>query len=73
MTESGWCENDIIFICNNLEKWMKDETAQDIPLTNKFLGPKIRKDPLGVVLVIGFVLSKVSTRERFAQRLTILL
>jgi len=55
MTESGWCANDIIFICNNLEKWMKDESAPDISLTNKFLGPKIRKDPLGVVLVIGFV------------------
>jgi beta-apo-4'-carotenal oxygenase len=55
MTESGWCANDIIFICKNLEKWMKDEAAPDISLTNKFLGPKIRKDPLGVVLVIGFV------------------
>jgi beta-apo-4'-carotenal oxygenase len=55
MTESGWCANDIIFICSNLEKWMKDESAPDISLTNKFLGPKIRKDPLGVVLVIGLV------------------
>jgi beta-apo-4'-carotenal oxygenase len=54
MTESGWCMNDIVFICNNLEKWMKDESAPDIPLLNSALSPKIRKDPLGVVLVIGY-------------------
>ena len=53
MTEIGWCLNDIIFICNNLEKWMKDETAPDIPLMNKLLNPKVRKDPLGAVLIIG--------------------
>jgi len=45
--------NDIVFICNNLAKWMKDEKAPDIPLMNAAFSPKIRKDPLGVVLVIG--------------------
>lgn len=54
LTESGWCKNDIIFICDNLEKWMKDEAAPDIDITNKFMSPKIRKDPLGAVLVIGY-------------------
>ncbi|KAF2087728.1 aldehyde dehydrogenase [Saccharata proteae CBS 121410] len=53
LTELGWCTNDIIFMCNNLEKWAADEAAPDIALTNKFLGPKIRKEPLGTVLVIG--------------------
>ncbi|KAF2665348.1 aldehyde dehydrogenase [Microthyrium microscopicum] len=53
ITETGWCMNDIIFTCNNLAKWMKDESAPDIPLMNKALSPRIRKDPLGVVLVIG--------------------
>ncbi|KAI9805661.1 MAG: hypothetical protein M1833_005153 [Piccolia ochrophora] len=53
VTEVGWCTNDIVFTCNNLEKWARDEKAPDIPLTNAPLGPKIRKDPLGVVLVIG--------------------
>jgi len=53
ITETGWCMNDIIFTSNNLEKWAKDEAAPDIPLLNKALSPKIRKDPLGVVLVIG--------------------
>jgi beta-apo-4'-carotenal oxygenase len=53
LTESGWCKNDIIFICKNLEKWMKDESAPDIDLTNKLMSPIIRKDPIGTVLVIG--------------------
>ena len=53
MTETGWCMNDILFITKNLKKWMQDETPPDIALMNKALNPKIRKDPIGVVLVIG--------------------
>ena len=47
-------ENDIVFISKNLHKWVKDEKADDIDLTFKFMNPKIRKDPLGMVLVIGY-------------------
>ena len=47
--------NDIIFVCDNLGKWMRDESAPDIEFTNKLMSPKIRKDPLGAVLVIGYV------------------
>jgi beta-apo-4'-carotenal oxygenase len=53
LTETGWCMNDIVFVTRNLKKWMEDEKAADIDFTNKFLNPKIRKDPLGAVLVIG--------------------
>lgn len=53
LSEINWVENDIVFMQNNLEKWMKDEKPADIPLTNKLVSPRIRKDPLGVVLVIG--------------------
>ena len=42
-----------MFVTKNLEKWMKDESAPDIPLTNSLLNPRIRKEPLGTVLVIG--------------------
>ena len=55
LTETGWCTSDIVFVNNNLEKWMKDESAEDIPLTNKFLSPTIRKEPLGCVYIIGYV------------------
>lgn len=53
LSELDWCTNDIVFISQNLAKWMKDESAPDIPLMNKLVAPKIRKDPLGAVLVLG--------------------
>ncbi|KAK2753059.1 hypothetical protein FQN55_005019 [Onygenales sp. PD_40] len=53
VSEIGMIENDIVFVQNNLAKWAKDEKAQDIDLTFSFMKPIIRKDPLGVVLVIG--------------------
>jgi beta-apo-4'-carotenal oxygenase len=51
--EIGWVQNDIVFVTRHLQKWAKDEPAPDVPLSFKFVGPKIRKDPLGCVLVIG--------------------
>ncbi|GLI76582.1 hexadecenal dehydrogenase [Penicillium ochrochloron] len=53
VAESGWLLNDIVFTTRNLHKWVKDEKAPDIELSFKFMSPKIRKDPLGSVLVIG--------------------
>lgn len=55
IAESGWLLNDIVFTSRNLHKWVKDEKAPDIDLSFKFMNPKIRKDPLGCVLVIGYV------------------
>lgn len=57
LAESGWLQNDCVFVSRNLHKWVKDEKAEDIELSFKFMNPKIRKDPLGVVLVIGCVSS----------------
>ena len=53
VTEIDWCLNDIVFVLRNLEKWAADESAPDIPLANKLLNPKIRKEPLGTVFIIG--------------------
>lgn len=53
LTEVGWVLNDILFMCKNLERFMKDEKAEDTSLMNMAMSPKIRKDPLGAVLVIG--------------------
>ena len=53
LTEVGWVLNDILFVCKNLARWMKDEKADDTSLTNMFMSPRIRKDPLGAVLIIG--------------------
>ena len=53
LAEVGWVLNDILFMSKNLERFMKDEKAEDMDLTNKLLSPRIRKDPLGAVLIIG--------------------
>lgn len=53
LTEIDWCKNDIVFATQNLPRWIKDETAPDMSLVNKLLSPRIRKDPLGAVLIIG--------------------
>nr|OQO20062.1 hypothetical protein B0A51_13993 [Rachicladosporium sp. CCFEE 5018] len=53
LAEISWVLNDIIFMSKNLERFMKDEKAEDTALTNLPLRPRIRKDPLGAVLVIG--------------------
>lgn len=57
VAESLWMENDIVFVSRNLHKWVKDEKAEDIDFNYKFMNPKIRKDPLGCVLVIGYELA----------------
>lgn len=53
ITEIEWMKNDIVFVCKNLKKWMKDEPAPDTALMNTLLSPRIRKEPLGTALVIG--------------------
>ena len=53
VAEINWTQNDIIFQTQNLERWARDEKPADIAFANRLVSPKIRKDPLGVVLVIG--------------------
>ena len=51
--ELDWCTNDCVFVSNKLEKWAQDEKAADIPLANAILRPRIRKEPYGLVLIVG--------------------
>ena len=53
LAEVSWCMNDIIFMTKHLPTWVKDEKPEYIALMNKLFGPRIRKDPLGAVLIIG--------------------
>jgi len=53
ISEIDWVKNDIIYVTGKLKGWMKDEKVDDIPLANKLLSPRVRKDPLGTILVIG--------------------
>jgi beta-apo-4'-carotenal oxygenase len=53
LTEISWVMNDCVWMANNIDRFAKDEKPADIAFTNKFMGPRIRKDPLGAVLIIG--------------------
>lgn len=53
LTEISWVMNDCVWMANNVERFAKDEKPADIAFTNRFMGPRIRKDPLGAVLIIG--------------------
>lgn len=53
MVEYQWCMNDSIWMANKLPEFAKDEKPKDIAFTNKFVGPRIKKDPLGTALIIG--------------------
>lgn len=53
LTEVGWVLNDILFMVKNLARFMREEKAEDTSLTNMAMSPRIRKEPLGAVLVIG--------------------
>ncbi|KAI5286707.1 hypothetical protein KEM54_006575 [Ascosphaera aggregata] len=53
LTEYLFVLNEIIFVCDNLKKWMKPEKLDDVDLTFSIMRPVARKDPLGTVLIIG--------------------
>ncbi|GAB7358862.1 hypothetical protein MBLNU230_g4085t1 [Neophaeotheca triangularis] len=53
LCETGWVLNDILYMIKNLAKWTQDEKPEDMGLMNMPVRPRIRKDPLGAVLVIG--------------------
>ena len=51
-SEINFNEQDVTHIIKNLKSWAKDEKA-DYPLTFAPTRPRIRKEPLGPVLIIG--------------------
>ncbi|MCJ1324691.1 hypothetical protein MMC10_001353 [Thelotrema lepadinum] len=53
LTETGWVKSDILYVCKHLPKWMKDGKVSDIPLTLWPMSPRVKKEPLGTVLIIG--------------------
>ena len=40
--EVEWGRNDIIFMCTNLKRWVKDEKPEDIPVLHIILNARIR-------------------------------
>ncbi|KAI5120924.1 hypothetical protein M0805_002904 [Coniferiporia weirii] len=52
LSEMATCLNDTVETYNKVEKWAKDEKAP-FRADTMLLNPKIRKEPKGVVLIIG--------------------
>lgn len=55
LTEVEWLKNDCIFMIENLKTFAKDEKlgAPSVPLSYSMLNVRIKKEPLGAVLIIG--------------------
>ncbi|KAI1850655.1 hypothetical protein JX265_004365 [Neoarthrinium moseri] len=53
MMEVGWAIQDCLYTLQHLEKWAADEKPEDVALQYSMLNPRIRKEPLGAVLIIG--------------------
>lgn len=52
MSEILWCLKDILIMLENLDTWASDDVAGRELLLG-FGKPRVRKDPMGVVLIIG--------------------
>jgi beta-apo-4'-carotenal oxygenase len=55
LTEIDWLKKDCLFMLDNLEKYTKDEKlgSPDVPATFSMMKFRVRKEPLGTVLIIG--------------------
>lgn len=53
LTEYDFCLGECLYMIKNLEKFAKDEAVADVPLTFALMKPRIRKEPLGMALIIG--------------------
>ncbi|KAI4598033.1 hypothetical protein KJ359_003842 [Pestalotiopsis sp. 9143b] len=53
ISEVGWAMQDCMHVIRNVEKWAADDTNVDIPIHMRIIKPRIRKEPLGAVLIIG--------------------
>ncbi|KAH3680824.1 hypothetical protein WICPIJ_008107 [Wickerhamomyces pijperi] len=53
LTEISVVLGDLLYIIDNLEKWVKPECPADVPLLFKLASPKVYKQAFGTVLIIS--------------------
>ncbi|KAL8305584.1 hypothetical protein RB601_009434 [Gaeumannomyces tritici] len=53
LSEIMFIKNDCMFFLEKLDEFTKDESAPDVPLAFRPNNVKVRKDPLGTVLIIA--------------------
>jgi beta-apo-4'-carotenal oxygenase len=54
MVEVSWLEKDIMYTLQHLDEWMADEKP-DTPFLYKLMKPRLKKEPIGTVLIIGYL------------------
>ena len=55
MGETVFGKTDILHVLKHLDSWAKDEKDTSLPLTMFAMSAKVRKEPYGSVLIIGYV------------------
>lgn len=53
LSEIDWIMQDCLYTSKKLSSWAKEEKCNDVPLEFRLLNVRIRKEPLGVALIIG--------------------
>lgn len=53
ITEIDWCKQECLDAVQHLDKWVQDETIDNMPMQFWLMKPRIRNEPLGVILNIG--------------------
>jgi len=55
LTEVDWVKKDCLYMLDHLENFAKDQKlgAPDVPITFSMMKFRVRKEPLGTVLIIG--------------------
>ncbi|KAM3524521.1 hypothetical protein NHJ13051_004471 [Beauveria bassiana] len=53
LSEIDWIKNEAVYVSNSVKKWAKDKAVDDIPFQYWALGPKMRSEPYGTILIIG--------------------
>ncbi|KAM0254963.1 hypothetical protein ACHAQJ_006271 [Trichoderma viride] len=53
ITEIDWCKQECLDAVQHLDKWVKDEQIDNMPMQFWAMKPRIRNEPLGTILNIG--------------------
>lgn len=53
ISEIDWCKQECLDAVQHLDKWVRDETIDNMPLQFWPMKPRIRNEPLGTILNIG--------------------
>lgn len=53
LTETEWIKSECLFMIKHLKEFAKDEKLKHVPLTFSVMNCRVRKEPMGAVLILG--------------------